>query len=42
MMAAGSAPVEPPRFIADHPFIFLIRDRLSGAILLCGRVVDPR
>jgi serpin B len=40
--AAGSAPVEPPRFIADHPFIFLIRDRLSGSILLCGRVVDPR
>jgi len=41
-VAAGGAPREPPRFIADHPFLFLIRDRLSGAILLCGRVADPR
>jgi serpin B len=38
---AGSAQIEPPRFIADHPFVFLIRDRWSGAILLCGRVADP-
>ena len=39
---AGSAAHEPPKFIADHPFVFLIRDALSGAILFCGRVVDPR
>ena len=34
--------VEPPKvFAADHPFLFLIRHRESGAILFLGRVVNP-
>lgn len=45
-MASGSAVTvdfkEPKSFIADHPFIFIIRDRRSGSILFCGRVMDPR
>ncbi|MEQ1906500.1 MAG: serpin family protein [Pirellulaceae bacterium] len=31
----------PPSFVADHPFLILIRDRKSGAILFLGRVENP-
>ncbi|MEO0475040.1 MAG: serpin family protein [Planctomycetota bacterium] len=35
---------EPPKpidFRADHPFVYFIRDRKTGAILFMGRVTDP-
>ena len=32
----------PPDFRIDRPFIFLIRDVPTGAVLFVGRVVDPR
>jgi len=31
----------PMSFIVDRPFVFLIRERLSGSILFMGKVVDP-
>jgi len=38
-----SAPIieEPVIFKADHPFIFLVRDKEAGSILFMGRVMDP-
>ncbi|MEW6348457.1 MAG: serpin family protein [Thermodesulfobacteriota bacterium] len=39
----GSGYVPPPtEFRADHPFLFVIRHNESNAILLMGRLTDPR
>jgi serpin B len=32
---------KPVDFVADHPFLFFIREDLSGTILFVGQVVNP-
>ena len=43
MVGTTSAPADPPLEIrADHPFLYVIRDTDTGAVLFVGRVLDPR
>ena len=43
VMAEGAGmPAAPPvSFHVDRPFLFVLRDRVSGAVLFMGRVEDP-
>ena len=41
MALRPSKPPPVPIFRADHPFLFAIHDRKSGAILFLGRMTDP-
>jgi serpin B len=46
MVEISADPLSPPHLAvslhADHPFLYLIRDPLTGLVLMTGRVVDPR
>jgi len=42
VMEGKAKPSRPPVFRADHPFLFLIRDRKTGSILFLGRLADPK
>jgi len=37
----GAAPDDAPQFVADRPFVFLVRDTHTGLVLFMGRIVDP-
>jgi len=37
-----SAPMEEPiELVLDRPFVFAIRDNVSGEVLFLGRLADP-
>jgi serpin B len=40
--AKRAAPGHPAVFKVDRPFLYLVADETSGAILFIGRVMDPR
>jgi serpin B len=42
MKLTSAGPELTPIFRADHPFLFLIRDKTSGSILFLGRVTNPQ
>ncbi len=41
LMETTSAPMHDVYFIVDRPFIFIIRDTVSGQVLFIGRVLNP-
>ena len=41
VIAGETSAPEPATMLVDHPFLFLIRDNATGAILFVGRVEDP-
>jgi len=42
VMQKSAAPRPPLRVNVDRPFVFLIRDGMTGTVLFLGRVLDPR
>jgi serpin B len=41
IMAGAAPPATPVDVVINHPFIFLIQDNTSGAILFMGQVMNP-
>ena len=41
MSREAHQPKERPRFICDHPFLFAIKENLTGTVVFSGKVVQP-
>ena len=37
----SAGPTDPLVFTMDHPFIYIIREKTTNAILFMGKVADP-
>ncbi len=42
IMELTAVPPPKPTFVADHPFMFIIKDEITGAILFVGHVSNPQ
>jgi len=42
MAKCAAVAVEPKSFVADHPFLFMIRQTKTNQVLFSGRVLDPK
>ncbi|GMH30192.1 hypothetical protein Nepgr_032035 [Nepenthes gracilis] len=42
-MVCSASPYNPPlvKFVADHPFMFIIREEFAGCILFMGTIINP-
>ena len=41
IMKALSAPIVTHHLVVDRPFMFLLRDKPTGALLFAGQVTNP-
>ncbi len=41
VVSVTSIPTHTPSFVADRPFIYIIRDNKTGLIIFMGKVTDP-
>ncbi len=40
-VSMGATSVPARQFVANHPFVFVLRDNITGSLLFVGRVSDP-
>jgi len=41
MRVRAGIPTKPLQFTCDHPFLFMIKDHLTGVILFSGKITNP-
>jgi len=41
LVSSAGGPIGPPQFIFNRPFVYMIREKNSGAILFMGKMMNP-